>query len=513
MDVSVLTGAVAPLEAEREAPQRQVPFARVPVLLIAGVTGALLLAVSGRFGYFGDELYFLASGKLHPAWGYADNPWLLPQLARLFDAVTPGSVVGLRLIPMVLTVLGVVLTALTAREFGGGTKAQTMAAAAYAISPELLGTGHLLMTCTVDPFCWLLVTWLVARWIRTRDDRLLLYAGLATAVAMQAKFLIVVFWLGLAVGAAVSGPRELFRRPLLWVGGVITVVVTVPTLVWQAHHGWPYLSMEQVVAGQVDQAWGGRLAILPMAALTAGAFVGAFLVFHGCYCLLRDPGLRAYRLFGWASVVATAVVVVTAGRYYYVSGLYAVLFAASATRIERRQPARWWRWVTKWPAYALSALLAIFLALPLRPGDGFTGLVLVDYLPVSSIGWPQLADTAANAYRRLPPDFRAHTAVIGDTYWQASALDVFGRADGLPEAYGVERGYWYMGQPAADTRQVLYVGGDGHRISAFFDSVRQVDTVRLAHVNAEAANQGVPIWLCTGPRAPWPRLWDQMYQP
>jgi hypothetical protein len=229
--------------------------------------------------------------------------------------------------------------------------------------------------------------------------------------------------------------------------------------------------------------------------------------------LLRDPGLRAYRLFGWASIVATAVVVVTAGRYYYVSGLYAVLFAASATRIERRQPARWWRWVTKWPAYALSALLAIFLALPLRPGDGFTGLVLVDYLPVSSIGWPQLADTAANAYRRLPPDVRAHTAVIGDTYWQASALDVFGRAEGLPEAYGVERGYWYMGQPAGDTRQVLYVGGDGNRISAFFDSVRQVDTVRLAHVNAEAANQGVPIWLCAGPRAPWPRLWDQMYQP
>ena len=514
MDVSVLTGTVAPpADARRDAPPQLAPFARLPVLAVAGAAGALLLAVSTRLGYFGDELYFLASGKYHPSWGYADNPWLLPQLARLFDAVTPGSAVGLRLLPMALTVLGVVLTALTARELGGGAKAQTMAAAAYAISPQLLGAGHLLMTCTVDPFCWLLVTWLVARWVRTRDDRLLLCAGVTTAVAMQAKFLIVVFWLGLAVGAALSGPRELLRRPLLWLGGLVTVVVTVPTLVWQARHGWPYLSMEQVVAGQVDQAWGGRLAILPLAVLTAGAFVGAFMVFHGCYCLLRDPGLRPYRLFGWACIVATGVFIVTAGRYYYVSGLYAVLFAASATRIERRRPAHWWRWATKWPAYAASALVAIYLALPLRPGDGFTGLVLVDFLPVSSIGWPELADNAAAAYHQLPPDVRAHTAVIGDTYWQASALDVFGRADGVPEAYGVERGYWYLGQPAADTRQVLYVGGDSRRISGFFESVRQVGTVRLAHVNAEAANQGVPIWLCAGPRAPWPHLWTQMYQP
>lgn len=513
MDVSVLTGTVTPPDAARDVQPPLAPFARVPVLAIAGAAGALLLAVSARLGYFGDELYFLASGKYHPAWGYADNPWLLPQLARLLNTVTPGSVVGLRLLPMALTVLGVVLTALTAREFGGGAKAQTMAAAAYAISPQLLGAGHLLMTCTVDPFCWLLVTWLVARWVRTRDDRLLLYAGIATAVAMQAKFLIVVFWLGLAVGVALSGPRELFRRPLLWLGAAITVAVTVPTLVWQAQHGWPYLSMEQVVAGQVNEAWGGRLAILPMAVLTAGAFVGAFLVFHGCYCLLRDPGLRAYRLFGWACIVATGVFIATAGRYYYLSGLYAVLFAASATRIERRRPARWWRWTTKWPAYAASALVAIYLALPLRPGDGFSGFVLVDFLPVSSIGWPQLADTAADAYRRLPPDVRAHTAVIGDTYWQASALDVFGRADGLPGAYGVERGYWYLGRPAADVRQVLYVGGESQRISGFFDSVRQVGTVRLGNVNAEAANQGVPIWLCAGPRAAWPQLWTRMYQP
>lgn len=512
MDVSAPPEPVAQSDGNESA-LGPPAFARLPVLALAGATGVLLLALSARLGYFGDELYFLASGMYHPAWGYADNPWLLPQLARLLNAVTPGSAVGLRLLPMVLTALGVVLTALIAREFGGGAKAQTIAAAAYAISPQILGVGHLLLTNTVDPFCWVLVTWLVARWVRIRDDRLLLYAGLASAVAMQAKFLIAVFWLGLAVGALVSGPRELFRRPLLWLGGAITVVVTMPTLVWQADHGWPYLSMPQIVAGEVNQAWGGRPAILPLALLTAGAFVGAFLVVHGFYCLLRAPELRDYRIFGWGCVVVVAVVLVTAGRYYYISGIYAVLFAASAARIERLRPARWWRWVPSRPAFVVSALLAVYLALPVRPADVFTGFPLADSLPAGAIGWPELASATAAAYRSLPPDGRAQTAVIGDTYWQASALDIFGRADGLPGAYGPDRGYWYMGRPAAGTRQVLYVGGDRHRMSAFFDSVRSMGTVRLPHIDATAANQDVPIWLCADPRAPWPLLWGQMYRP
>lgn len=512
MDVSVLSGPPAPSVVQSEQ-VRLAPFARLPVLAIAGATGVLLLAVSGRYGYFGDELYFLASGKYHPAWGYADNPWLLPQLARLLDLVTPGSVVGLRLLPMLLAVVGTVVTALIAREFGGRTRAQTLSAAAYVASPQLLGAGHLLMTCTVDPFCWVLVSWFVARWVRIRDDRLLLYAGLATAVAMQAKFLIVIFWLGLTIGALVCGPRELLRRPMLWLGGAITALVTLPTLVWEAHNGWPYLLMANAVADQVNQAWGGRLAIVPLALLTAGFLVGAALVIHGCYSLLRAPELRDYRLFGWASAVVTVVFVASAGRYYYVAGLYPVLFAASATRIELRSPARWWRWIPTWPVYALSALLALYLALPVRPGDGFSGNALADFLPNSSIGWPELADTTAAAYRALPADIRSNTVIIGDTYWQASALDVYGREEGLPGAYGPERGYWYMGRPPANTRQVLYVGGTEAGIAEYFGSVRQVSTVRLANVSAESPNQGVPIWLCGDPRAPWAQLWDQMHRP
>src|SRR5262249_58219928 len=89
------------------------PLARGPVLAIAGGLGVLLLVTSGRYGSFGDELYFLAAGR-RLDWGYADQPPLLPLLARAMDTAFPGSLAELRLPVVPLAVLGVVVGALLA---------------------------------------------------------------------------------------------------------------------------------------------------------------------------------------------------------------------------------------------------------------------------------------------------------------------------------------------------------------------------------------------------------------
>ena len=57
------------------------PSDRVPVLawLIAAVFVAVELAVSGRYGFMQDELYFIEAGR-HLAFGYVDQPPLMPLL-------------------------------------------------------------------------------------------------------------------------------------------------------------------------------------------------------------------------------------------------------------------------------------------------------------------------------------------------------------------------------------------------------------------------------------------------
>lgn len=168
-------------------------LAKRPVFALAVAVAALLLTVSGRYGYFGDELYFLAAGR-HLAWGYADQPPVLPLLARAMDTLAPGSVTVPRLPAIAAIAAGVVFAALIARELGGGRRAQVLTAGAFAISGQFLGTGHYLATSTFDPVLWTVVLWLVVRWLRTRPDRLLPWAGAVTAVAFNVKFLIAGFW-------------------------------------------------------------------------------------------------------------------------------------------------------------------------------------------------------------------------------------------------------------------------------------------------------------------------------
>lgn len=269
-----------------------VPFAWVGVGAIAAVAAVMLFASLGRYGFFGDELYFMAAGR-RLGFGYADQGPLLPAIARLMDLIAPGSLVALRIPAALVTVVAVVISAQIARELGGSRTAQVLTATAYATSPFLLVQGTQLATNTIDTALWVVISWLLIRWVRTRRDGLLLWAALVTALDMQVKWLIPFFWLAIAISVTVYGPRELLRRPALWLGAVLVVVVTVPTLLWQAGHDWPQLRLGAVVAAE-QATIGGRYTWLPLALAAAGLFGGVMLI-AGIWALFRSESLRPYR--------------------------------------------------------------------------------------------------------------------------------------------------------------------------------------------------------------------------
>ncbi|WP_086848826.1 ArnT family glycosyltransferase [Amycolatopsis kentuckyensis] len=493
--------ATAPDQAEAEL----APFARLPVLLLAAGTATALLLTAGRYGYFGDELYFLAAGK-HLAWGYADQPPLVPALARAMDTLAPGSLVVFRLPAIAATAAGVVVTALIARELGGGRTAQARAAAAYAICGQFVGSGHYLATSTIDPLLWTLVLWLLVRWVRTRDDALLVQLGVVTAVALNGKLLIAAFWVVAGLAVLGFGPRELLRRPKLWLGALIAAGSLVPTLLWQRANGWPQLGMGDAVGAEVDAA-GGRASFVPDLLAGAGWVIGALGVLYGLAVLLGSKQLRPYRFLGWTALGVAAVFLVANGRYYYAAGMFGVLWAAAAVHLEAREPARWWRWVPTWPVFVVSALFSLPFTLPVWPAHWLVehpGAPRPAYA-AEEIGWPDLAADVAALHRTAPPD----TAIVTGGYWQAGALDRYGPEHGLPEAASASRGFWYFGHSADDTRTVLFVGYDPSKIAKHFGDARIVGQVgnRLGIRNA---SEHMPVWLLSGRTGSWAEIWPQL---
>jgi 4-amino-4-deoxy-L-arabinose transferase-like glycosyltransferase len=321
------------------------------VLLIAGVVAAAqLVAAAVGSGYWFDEVYMLAIGRHHLDWGSADQPPIVPVLAALMDRVAPGSIIALRLPAVVATAVAVVVVARIARELGGDRRAQVLTAGAQATALWITLAGHWLTPYTIEPVQWLVLVWLLVRWIWVRDDRLLLALGLVAGVAAETKFQVLLLCAVLAAAVLALGPRELLGRPMLWLGTGIAALIAVPTLIWQAAHGWPQLQMGAVVASEADALYGGRAGVALALVLVPG-IVGVPLSVYGLWRLLRAPELRPYRFLAATFLALFAFFVATPGRPYYLGGLDGLLAAAGAVGLQRRREAgrTRLRWVA-WPA-------------------------------------------------------------------------------------------------------------------------------------------------------------------
>src|SRR5215475_10399827 len=97
------------------------------VLLIAACNLVVHLYAGHRYGYLGDELYFLACSR-HLAWGYVDQPPLIAVIAWAVRHTLGQSLLAIRLLPALAGAVEVVLTALIARDLGGRRFEQALAA-------------------------------------------------------------------------------------------------------------------------------------------------------------------------------------------------------------------------------------------------------------------------------------------------------------------------------------------------------------------------------------------------
>ena len=514
-----VTSGAAPGPETRPEPATIVPFAWGPVVAIGVAATAVLLAFASRYGYHRDELYFLTASR-HLAWGYVDQPPVAVVVAWLDRVALGNSLFGLRLVPALVDGVVVVLTGAIAREFGGSRFAQTFAALCVATGGFLV-VGHLEGPTIYDTLTWALVSWLVVRLLRTGDQRLWLAVGVAIGLGMEAKQTIPLLLVGLAIGLVWNRQAAVFRSGWLWAGVVCAFVGAAPNFVWQATHGWPTFTMDANL--RAEHSGLGYAVKYPFITLLALGLFVAPVWMAGLWALWKRSRLRPYRAFAIAFGFAFfALWIVIPDRFYYLIGLYPVLFGAGATVVDevvngergffRRRAGRRRLWRSRRWAIGIalvSGVVFLPLGLPVLPASAVAAASLqkINYNLGEEIGWPDLIHDVATVWHGIPAPARANAVILTSNYGEAGAIIQFGARDGLPTAYSGHNSFWSWGPPppgSGDT--VVAIGLDRSELTPFFRSVRLAGRV---HNRAGVANdeEGNPIWVATGRTRPWAAIW------
>jgi len=482
-------------------------FAWRPVFAIAAILAVVLVATSGAYGYHRDELYFVEAGR-HLAWGYPDQPPFVPLVARLMSDIAPTSLMLLRLPSALAAVAVVALTALLARELGGGRGAQVLAAGAIAVSALLTGGGHTLNTTIFGLAVWTLICLLVVRILRTGEEWLWLLVGLVVGLGLFDSDLVAFLMFAIVVGLLLVGPRSAFRSPWLYAGGLLALAMWAPYLLWQANHGWPELKVAQSISNGGSGSSTPRGLLLPEQLVFVSLWLSPVWI-AGLVRLLRDGPLRRWRALGVAYLVLAATFIITGGKAYYLAGMLPLLVAAGAEpTIEwlRRGRVRLRRALIA-AAFVLT-LGALPVLLPLvSVGDLHnTSIVKLNYDAGEMVGWPTYVHEIAGVYDALPRGDRSSTIVLGSNYGEAGAVDHYGPPDRLPEAYSGHNGYYYWGPPPASATTAIAVGFGRGELSRFCGRLRLAARLNN-HLDVNNDEQHAPVWVCSDLRESWAAIW------
>ena len=490
-----------------------------PSVVLGLMTLAIHLLFNSGYGFFRDELYFIVCGQ-HPAWGYVDQPPLVPLIAAQSYALFGNFLVGFRLAPALALAATVALTAEFARVLGGGRFAQWLAGLCVLGSGYFLAIGLLLTTDLIQPLTWLGLSWCLVRLVQTGDERWWIPFGVIAGIGLFSKYLIAFYLVALAAGVLATPLRRSLARPWVYAGAAIALLIVLPNALWQQAHGWPFLELGKAGVN------GKNLALSPLSFFAQQVLlIGPMALpvwIAGLWALAVRPRFAAYRVFPIAYVLLFVLFIASHGKAYYLSSIYPTLLAFGAIAIEGwlKRP------IAREAALAAIVLVAAILspmAIPILPVDTYiayasamglgpsatamehTKLGILPQTYADMFGWPEMAAKVAKVYWSLPPADRAKAVFYGNNYGEAAAIDIFGRPLGLPPAISGHNNYFLWGLHGHDGSVVIRIGGDRKELLKEFARVDQAGYIDTPYAMPYETDK--PIYVERGLMVPLGPAW------
>ncbi len=498
----------------------------IPIIL-AFSQFALQTIFHGNYGYFRDELYYIACTK-HLAFGYVDQPPLSIAILWINRLLLGDSLYALRFLPSLVGSSVVILAALMARKLGGEKFAQGLAALSVFAAHGLIGHGELFSMNPFDVLFWALAALIVIVALSSDKPKLWVLFGLVVGLGLLNKYSMGFMIAGLVTGLLLTRQRVQLTTKWFWLGGVVGALVFLPHFVWEFTHGFPSLEFMRN-ASQTKNVNLGVFNFLVGQIRNMNIF-NAPLWIGGIYFLYKHEAGR-YRPLAWMYVIVFIMMVAGNAKIYYLSAIYPIFLAAGAVLFEQVIHQKSWNWLK--PVYAgclsVMALIILPFALPVLPVEQFVkyehslGLTpraeersSLGELPqyyADQFGWKEMVDTVASAYKKLTPKEQSQCVIYVRNYGEAAAIDFYGKMYGLPNALCAQNNYWLWG-PGERTGNIAIIFGSKSNLednySDLYSFYKQVDLITTTNAKyCMPYENGRMIFICKGMNTTFQNIWQK----
>lgn len=448
------------------------------------------LATSNNYGFFRDELYFIAAGK-HLDFGYVDFPAFIALLAAFTQFLFGDSLVAFHIFPAIAGMFVVFFTGLIARELGGGRFAQCLASLVSLVSPTFLGIDSLFTMNAFDELWWVLASYVLILLIKRKQPRYWLLFGLIAGIGLLTKMTMLMFGFAVIVGLLFSSERHYLRSKWLWLGGCIAGIFLLPYVLWEISNNWTSVLYWTRYPSNIEHL--PPIGFIYQQIITMNP-ISMVVWVAGLYYYFFKPEGKPYRLFGYAFLILFLLFMLSHAKFYFLAPAYPVLFAAGALLLEPFLCTRRWYWVKTGYIASLiisGVILALFF-LPILPPATYlqiskgADIAQPDFhsptpqLPqplADRLGWENMAANVAQVYHHLPTDQQNQACIFAGNYGEAGAIDYYSQTDQMPKSVSSHLNYFLWGPGTCTGEVVISIGVPYQTLQPIFDKVILADTV------------------------------------
>ncbi len=496
------------------------------ILLFIILLSLIISLLPIHYGYFGDELYYIALSK-NIAFGYVDVPPLMPFFLAIFRFLFGDSLFAIHLLAAITGIITLIITSITVKKMGGGLFAQSLALIALVLSPMYVSHASLLTYDCFNNLFWVLAIYFIVLLLLSENKKYWIYFGVAAGFGLLSKFDILWLGAGLTVALLFVSQRKYFRCYQFWLGGVIALLIASPYLIWIATHD--FLTIEYFAGYSKALAYSStgvfgfwqfiKDQIIVMNPLSFPIWAA------GLYYFIFNKTGRRFRLIGLTYIFILILCLITHVKFYFITPFYFVLLAGGSIFLEKMLK---------------PSLKTIYFILIIA-----TGLMLVPYMrPVlppnlagkyikflgkaeltikydtptilpqwfaDTFGWKEMTADVAQVYYSLPPDERAKTVILTRSYSQASAIYFYSKMYKLPIPISGHDQYYVWGpRNLAIGSNVIIVGYDAQALKSIKGLFAEVSVVGKTYNKYTMTYNNKPIYLGKGFKKPVKSFWIQM---